>query len=98
MNRIGGWRGLGEFLSQGVCVCFWLQGRKSSDFLQWKREIFRENTVMSQNSNTGNVAQPCKNLVVESETKMSCIEVARSVCLKLCSLASACLPVHPLCV
>lgn len=37
------WEGSGawvNFLVKVVCVCFWLQGRKSSDFLQQKREGF----------------------------------------------------------
>lgn len=65
------WEGSGawvNFLVKVVCVCFWLQGRKSSDFLQQKREgFFLGTTVRSQISNAGNVAQPCKNLLIDSE-------------------------------
>lgn len=57
-------------------------------------------TVVSQNSSSGNVAQPQENLWRESETKMSYAELAfdvsEAVCLSLCthcvSLSKHCLP------
>lgn len=79
-----------------MCVCFWLEVRKSSDFLGQEWEFFKETLDLTELKHR-KCRQPGKNLI-ELETKMSCAEVALSVCLKLCGAASACLSAHPLCL